>query len=231
MIPFQSRAVCLFVGGYYLTSAYGAMSLIRNFQEEQAARILSSETRNTLHQWHRRRTTQRLAPSVDDFQVHTRARALIHSHKHLFLFSLWDAHRGSLIALAHTQMCECSCFKTLHHPHPCKGFLICEFEKGFNVTSTFNRSTLNQSTELPEGGTARAGQRLHGQNTAGAPLLHRRRSLQDLRRKVQSFRPGELCTLPADRGHQPAAGPRHTPSEDQSRGPQPSPVIAVPLRI
>lgn len=45
------------------------MSLIRNFQEEQAAQVLSSETRNTLHQWHRRRTAQRSAPSVDDFQV------------------------------------------------------------------------------------------------------------------------------------------------------------------
>lgn len=56
-------------GGYYLTSAYGAMSLIKHFQEEQAARVLSSETRNTLHQWHRRRTAQRSAPSVDDFQV------------------------------------------------------------------------------------------------------------------------------------------------------------------
>ncbi|KAF6724578.1 Ras and Rab interactor 2 [Oryzias melastigma] len=56
-------------GGYYLTSAYGAMALIKNFQEEQAARVLSSEARNTLHQWHRRRTTQRSMPSVDDFQV------------------------------------------------------------------------------------------------------------------------------------------------------------------
>lgn len=56
-------------GGYYLTSAYGAMALIKNFQEEQAARVLSSEARNTLHQWHRRRTAQRLAPSVNDFQV------------------------------------------------------------------------------------------------------------------------------------------------------------------
>nr|XP_057939549.1 ras and Rab interactor 2-like isoform X2 [Doryrhamphus excisus] len=56
-------------GGYYLTSAYGAMALIKNFQEEQAARVLSSETRNTLHQWHRRRTAQRSAPTVDDFQV------------------------------------------------------------------------------------------------------------------------------------------------------------------
>ncbi|XP_037546399.1 ras and Rab interactor 2 [Nematolebias whitei] len=55
-------------GGYYLTSAYGAMALIKNFQEEQAARVLSSEARNTLHQWHRRRTTQRSVPSVDDFQ-------------------------------------------------------------------------------------------------------------------------------------------------------------------
>ncbi|XP_074503104.1 ras and Rab interactor 2-like [Sebastes fasciatus] len=60
-------------GGYYLTSAYGAMSLIRNFQEEQAARaLLSSETRDTLHQWHRRRTTQRSAPSIDDFQNYLR---------------------------------------------------------------------------------------------------------------------------------------------------------------
>ncbi|XP_061628139.1 ras and Rab interactor 2-like isoform X2 [Phyllopteryx taeniolatus] len=55
--------------GYYLTSAYGAMALIKNFQEEQAARVLSSEARNTLHQWHRRRTAQRSAPTVDDFQV------------------------------------------------------------------------------------------------------------------------------------------------------------------
>ncbi|XP_033469402.2 ras and Rab interactor 2-like [Epinephelus lanceolatus] len=59
-------------GGYYLTSAYGAMSLIKNFQEEQAARVLSSETRDTLHQWHRRRTTLRSAPSIDDFQNYLR---------------------------------------------------------------------------------------------------------------------------------------------------------------
>ncbi|XP_061693957.1 ras and Rab interactor 2 isoform X3 [Syngnathoides biaculeatus] len=58
--------------GYYLTSAYGAMSLIRNFQEEQAARVLSSETRNTLHQWHQRRTTLHSAPSFDDFQNYLR---------------------------------------------------------------------------------------------------------------------------------------------------------------
>ncbi|XP_004065810.2 ras and Rab interactor 2 isoform X2 [Oryzias latipes] len=55
-------------GGYYLTSAYGAMALIKNFQEEQAARVLSSEARNTLHQWHSRRTAQRSMPTVDDFQ-------------------------------------------------------------------------------------------------------------------------------------------------------------------
>ncbi|XP_040553700.2 ras and Rab interactor 2 isoform X3 [Gallus gallus] len=55
-------------GGYYLTSAYGALSLIKNFQEEQAARLLSSEARDTLRQWHKRRTTNRTIPSVDDFQ-------------------------------------------------------------------------------------------------------------------------------------------------------------------
>lgn len=75
--PSASVHPCL--GGYYLTSAYGAMSLIRNFQEEQAAKVLSSETRNTLHQWHRRRTTsQRAAPSIDDFQVKTRWSLLSH---------------------------------------------------------------------------------------------------------------------------------------------------------
>ncbi|XP_041865587.1 ras and Rab interactor 2-like isoform X2 [Melanotaenia boesemani] len=59
-------------GGYYLTSAYGAMSLIKNFQDDQAAQVLSSETRDTLRQWHRRRTTQRPAPCVDDFQNYLR---------------------------------------------------------------------------------------------------------------------------------------------------------------
>lgn len=68
-VSFIFTHLSLPTGGYYLTSAYGAMALIKNFQEEQAARVLSSEARNTLHQWHRRRTTQRSEPSVDDFQV------------------------------------------------------------------------------------------------------------------------------------------------------------------
>lgn len=59
-------------GGYYLISVYGAMSLIKNFQEDQAAKVLSSEARDTLHQWHRRRTsTLRATPCIDDFQVET----------------------------------------------------------------------------------------------------------------------------------------------------------------
>uniref|UniRef100_A0A8C6TXG4 Ras and Rab interactor 2 n=1 Tax=Neogobius melanostomus TaxID=47308 RepID=A0A8C6TXG4_9GOBI len=59
-------------GGYYLTSVYGALSLIKNVREEQAERALSSQTRDTLHQWHRRRTMQRTAPSIDDFQNYLR---------------------------------------------------------------------------------------------------------------------------------------------------------------
>lgn len=59
-------------GGYYLTSAYGALSLIKNFQEEQAARLLNSETRDTLKQWHKRRTANRTIPSIDDFQNYLR---------------------------------------------------------------------------------------------------------------------------------------------------------------
>ncbi|XP_051985710.1 ras and Rab interactor 2-like [Xyrauchen texanus] len=59
-------------GGYYLTSAYGALSLIKNFQEEQAAQMLRSATRDTLRQWHQRCTMQRNLPSVDDFQNYLR---------------------------------------------------------------------------------------------------------------------------------------------------------------
>ncbi|KAK2091516.1 E3 ubiquitin protein ligase rin2 [Saguinus oedipus] len=55
-------------GWYYLTSAYRALSLIKNFQEEQVARLLSSETTDTLRQWHKRRTANWTIPSVDDFQ-------------------------------------------------------------------------------------------------------------------------------------------------------------------
>lgn len=67
--PLQNSLCLPFPGGYYLTSTYGALSLIKNFQEEQAARLLSSEARDTLRQWHKRRTTNRTVPSVDDFQV------------------------------------------------------------------------------------------------------------------------------------------------------------------
>ena len=69
----RSSSLMSFTGGYFLTSAYGALWLIKNFQEEQAAQLLSSEARDTLRQWHRRRTTNRTVPSVDDFQVELRA--------------------------------------------------------------------------------------------------------------------------------------------------------------
>nr|XP_040042248.1 ras and Rab interactor 2 isoform X2 [Gasterosteus aculeatus aculeatus] len=56
-------------GGYYLTSAYGAMALIKNFQEAQSSEVLRSQVKSTLHQWHKRRTASRAAQSVDNFQV------------------------------------------------------------------------------------------------------------------------------------------------------------------
>uniref|UniRef100_G3PV34 Ras and Rab interactor 2 n=1 Tax=Gasterosteus aculeatus aculeatus TaxID=481459 RepID=G3PV34_GASAC len=55
-------------GGYYLTSAYGAMALIKNFQEAQSSEVLRSQVKSTLHQWHKRRTASRAAQSVDNFQ-------------------------------------------------------------------------------------------------------------------------------------------------------------------
>ncbi|KAL4625053.1 ras and Rab interactor 2-like [Arapaima gigas] len=59
-------------GGYYLTSTYAAMCVIRNFEEEQAAEALSLQTDNTLRQWHRRRTTQHRAPAIEDLQAYLR---------------------------------------------------------------------------------------------------------------------------------------------------------------
>ncbi|XP_029106965.1 ras and Rab interactor 2 isoform X2 [Scleropages formosus] len=59
-------------GGYYLTSAYAAMSLIRSIQEEQAEQVLRSQTRDTLKQWHRRRTAQRSTPVIEDLQNYLR---------------------------------------------------------------------------------------------------------------------------------------------------------------
>ncbi|XP_048864181.1 ras and Rab interactor 2 [Brienomyrus brachyistius] len=59
-------------GGYYLTSIYGAMSLIKNLQEEQETQSLISQTRSTLRQWHRRLTAQRSTPSIEDLQNYLR---------------------------------------------------------------------------------------------------------------------------------------------------------------
>ena len=76
------------------------MSLIRNFQEEQAARLL--RTRDTLRQWHHRRTSQRSAPSVDDFQVQpvpfTYARTHAHTHTHTHTHTR-SAHMLSQLSL------------------------------------------------------------------------------------------------------------------------------------
>lgn len=102
--PKFAVCVCVCAGGYYLTSAYGAMSLLRHFREDQAAEVLSSQTRNTLHQWHRRRTdTLRASPSINDFQVEsTRGSSDIHlglqkteknSPQQGPTFSLWSVHR------------------------------------------------------------------------------------------------------------------------------------------
>ncbi|KAL0595691.1 putative uncharacterized protein CCDC28A-AS1 [Plecturocebus cupreus] len=54
--------------GWWRMPVIPATQQAENFQEEQAARLLSSETRDTLRQWHKRRTTNRSIPSVDDFQ-------------------------------------------------------------------------------------------------------------------------------------------------------------------
>lgn len=72
------------------------MSLIKNFQEDQAARVLSSTTRDTLHQWHQRRTMPKNLPSVDDFQVSPwpSKRLGLQDYSHYlilnYIFHVWD---------------------------------------------------------------------------------------------------------------------------------------------
>ncbi|XP_043938422.1 ras and Rab interactor 3-like isoform X2 [Protopterus annectens] len=43
-------------GGYYLTTLFGALYHIGNFQPKMITRQISAEAQNSIHQWHRRRT-------------------------------------------------------------------------------------------------------------------------------------------------------------------------------
>jgi len=87
-------------------------------------------------------------------------------------------------------------------------------------------------SELPPHRSAGGGLgRLHRQNPAGPPVLHHRRSLLPLRVQVQGGRPRELCPLPAQRGHQPAAGPGHPPPADQVGDAQPAARSGLPLHL
>lgn len=69
------------------------MSLLKNFQEEQADRVLSSTTRDTLHQWHQRRTLQRSLPSVDDFQVKYSPPNSICKLNYIYRYELFSFHK------------------------------------------------------------------------------------------------------------------------------------------
>ncbi|KAM8878873.1 ras and Rab interactor 2-like isoform 2-T2 [Spinachia spinachia] len=55
-------------GGYYLTSAYAAIALIKNFQEDQSSQVLRSQVKSTLDQWNTRRTGSHATQSVDNIQ-------------------------------------------------------------------------------------------------------------------------------------------------------------------
>uniref|UniRef100_UPI00358EFFA8 ras and Rab interactor 2-like n=1 Tax=Myxine glutinosa TaxID=7769 RepID=UPI00358EFFA8 len=56
-------------GGYYLTSVYGAMYLLKNYHREEADKQLRTDARNSLRQWHSRRTVGgKFVPSVEDVQ-------------------------------------------------------------------------------------------------------------------------------------------------------------------
>ncbi|XP_061407436.1 LOW QUALITY PROTEIN: ras and Rab interactor 2-like [Lethenteron reissneri] len=56
-------------GGYYLTTVYGALFLLKNYHQEEAGWRLKTDARDSLRQWHRRRTVNNKdLPSFDDIQ-------------------------------------------------------------------------------------------------------------------------------------------------------------------
>lgn len=96
---------------------------------------------------------------------------------------------------------------------------------------TLTQQCFPLSAELSPCSPAGSELRLHSQNTDRPPLHNRRGGLLALCVQVQNPWPGELRAVFGHWRHEPAARPRHTPTANQSRAPQPAPHTHFPLRL
>lgn len=59
----------IFLGSYYLTTTYGALEHIKNYDKQAASRQLSLEIQDSIHRWERRRTLNKARASNSSIQV------------------------------------------------------------------------------------------------------------------------------------------------------------------
>lgn len=59
----------LFAGSYYLTTTYGALEHIKNYDKITVTRQLSVEVQDSIHRWERRRTLNKARASRSSVQV------------------------------------------------------------------------------------------------------------------------------------------------------------------
>lgn len=59
----------LFAGSYYLTTTYGALEHIKNYDKITVTRQLSMEVQDSIHRWERRRTLNKARASRSSVQV------------------------------------------------------------------------------------------------------------------------------------------------------------------
>lgn len=58
-----------FAGSYYLTTTYGALEHIKNYDKITVTRQLSTEVQDSIHRWERRRTLNKARASRSSVQV------------------------------------------------------------------------------------------------------------------------------------------------------------------
>ncbi|KAM7376705.1 hypothetical protein PAMP_006417 [Pampus punctatissimus] len=79
MMELMDPALTLGEGSYYLTTTYGALEHIKNFdQQRSATRQLSREVQDSIHRWERRRTLNQERTTQGSVRVHT------HTHIHTY---------------------------------------------------------------------------------------------------------------------------------------------------
>lgn len=64
-----SDVLFVFLGSYYLTTTYGALEHIKNYDKQAASRQLSLEIQDSIHRWERRRTLNKASISHSSIQV------------------------------------------------------------------------------------------------------------------------------------------------------------------